>query len=140
MTTFSVINMRAISVENLSFSFGSNQILKDICIEIDFKQIYALLGPSGGGKTTLLRLILGTIRPQEGSIRVMDEEPGLLANGAVSYMPQDCALFPYFSINQTMNYFKNIYRLPEKEFQKRSESIKKINYLDNSIFNIGTKL
>ena len=111
--------MSAISVENLSFSYGSNQILKDICIEINCKQIYALLGPSGGGKSTLLKLILGMMKAKNGIITVMGSNSGIEANCSVSFMPQDCALCPQFTVNQTMVYFKNIYRIRDQEFRKR---------------------
>ena len=111
--------MSAIAVENLSFSYGSNKILNDICIEIERKQIYALLGPSGGGKTTLLKLILGTIKNKNGLIRVMGEDSGLKSRANISFMPQDSGLYPHFSVNQTFSYFKNIYRLSDSQYKKR---------------------
>jgi len=110
--------MSAITVRNISFSYGSNIVLNKFCAQIEYNQIYALLGPSGGGKTTLLRLILGLIRAKSGSISVLGEKPGV-ANNLISFMPQDSALCNQFTINQTLYYFMNIYRIPREEFKRR---------------------
>ena len=60
--------MKKVSVEcrNISLSYGSTDVLKDITIEIQPGEFFALLGPSGSGKSTLLRLIAGFNQPREG--------------------------------------------------------------------------
>ena len=64
--------MKKVSVEcrNISLSYGSTDVLKDITIEIQPGEFFALLGPSGSGKSTLLRLIAGFNQPREGQLLI----------------------------------------------------------------------
>lgn len=59
-----------VSVRNLSFSRGDKKIFDDISLDIERGKITAIMGPSGTGKTTLLKLIGGQLTPDQGSIRV----------------------------------------------------------------------
>lgn len=110
--------MSAILINNVSFNYSGNQVLTDINADIPYGKIYCLLGPSGAGKTTLLRLILGRIKPCNGSIKVMGKEPGK-NNRSIGYMPQDTALCMTFTVEQTLQYFANIYRLSSKTFWEK---------------------
>ena len=74
-----------IQIDKLAFSYGSNEVLKNISMEILPGNIYGLLGENGLGKTTLLTLLCGLKKVQSGSIRVdgrdpYDREPSLLAD------------------------------------------------------------
>src|SRR6218665_967680 len=111
-------DLNAISVRDLYFSYGKTQILNDYNSDIRYGQIYSLLGPSGGGKTTLLKLMLGRLKLQSGSVRVLGREAGK-QNGFISFMPQELGLCPDFSINQTLRYFKLIYRINNEDFYER---------------------
>lgn len=108
----------AIKVDNVNFSYGKNSILRNYCSRIYYGQIYSLLGPSGGGKTTLLKLLLGRLNVQNGSISVLGMEPGE-ANSNISFMPQEIGLCYNFNINQTLRYFKLIYQISNEEFYAR---------------------
>ena len=60
--------MARLKVENLTFSFGYKTILEDISFELNQGEVFSIVGPSGGGKTTLLRLCAGLLDRQEGTI------------------------------------------------------------------------
>lgn len=108
----------AVYIRNAKFSYGNNLILNNFCTRIPYGQIYALLGPSGGGKTTLLKMILGRIKPQIGTINVLGLPPGE-ANSNISFMPQEIGLCDNLTIYQTLRYFKLIYRISNEEFYIR---------------------
>jgi len=59
-----------ISIRHLSHSFGAKPVLRGIDLDVDKGEIVAIMGSSGGGKTTLLRCIAGLLRPTEGEIEV----------------------------------------------------------------------
>lgn len=80
--TMPVIELRGVCV-----SFGQRAVLQDIDFKVDRGEFLALIGPNGGGKTTLLRVVLGLVRPQRGSVRVLGGEPAQM-HGRVAYVPQ----------------------------------------------------
>lgn len=63
-----------IGLVNVTKAFGANRVLDDVSFEADFDHVLALVGPSGGGKSTLLRLLAGLDRPDSGKIFVDGEE------------------------------------------------------------------
>ena len=64
----------AVELDGVSFAFQPGQpVLTDVTLRIEEGEFVAIAGPNGGGKTTLLRLIVGLVRPQAGSIRVFGE-------------------------------------------------------------------
>lgn len=65
-------------IEHLSFSFDNKQIFDDLNLEIKDGSITALMAPSGHGKTTLLRLIAGLIKPQGGNIETHGQSVGIM--------------------------------------------------------------
>ncbi len=66
-----------VSVRNVTFGYNkSNLILDNINVNVVYGKIYALLGSSGCGKTTLLKCILGQLTPQSGQINVFGHKPG----------------------------------------------------------------
>ena len=64
--------MASIKFDNISFSYGDRQILKNFSLEVDDSQIMCLGGPSGCGKTTLIRCLLGFNKPSTGEIWIGD--------------------------------------------------------------------
>ncbi|CAG2183930.1 unnamed protein product, partial [Oppiella nova] len=86
---------------------------------------YGLLGPSGCGKTTLLRCIIGRIKPDQGYVRIFGyqpNEPGSQIPGpAIGYMPQEIAVYDDFTIEETLLYFGRLFRLNPRFLKERIE-------------------
>lgn len=76
-----------IEVRDLWFSYNGIHILKEVNLTIHRGDFIALLGPNGGGKTTLLKLMLGLLKPERGTISVFGESPEESAP-RIGYMPQ----------------------------------------------------
>jgi zinc transport system ATP-binding protein len=94
----------AIDVQGLCFRRGGEDILRDVTLEARQGAFLALLGPNGGGKTTLLRLILGLLRPDAGSVSVFGGTPSQAA-GHMGYVPQYASIskgFPMSVLQLTM--------------------------------------
>lgn len=88
--------IHAVDVDGLSFSFaGADPVLENISLSMREGEFLAIIGPNGGGKTTLLRLMLGLLEPQHGSVRIFGKPPeSVTAN--VGYVPQFSTLRPDF--------------------------------------------
>ena len=98
-----------ITINNLSFAYGNNAVLKNISMELKPGNIYGLLGENGVGKTTLLTLLCGLKKPQTGTIdidgyRPYDRKPGLLTQ--VYYLSDEVAEITMKPMEFAINYGK----------------------------------
>ena len=86
-----------VDIKNVWFGYNGREVLQDVSLVIRQGDFIAMIGPNGGGKTTLLKLMLGLLRPDRGSIRIM----GMSAHKAshyIGYVPQDVHLNRSFPI------------------------------------------
>ncbi len=74
-----------IEVKNVSFSYGKEPILENINLNIHEGDYLGIIGPNGGGKTTLLKLILGLLKPTTGTIHSVDVPIGYVAQKATNF-------------------------------------------------------
>lgn len=86
-----------LKVTNLSFSYGSHQILQDVSFKIKKGDIATLIGLSGSGKTTIFKLLTGLLTPQNGTI-LIDSQPLPHEHGKISYLMQEEMLLPWRTV------------------------------------------
>jgi ABC-2 type transport system ATP-binding protein len=102
--------------EGISKSFGPIKAVKDVSFRIEPGLTYGLLGPSGCGKTTLIRLILGILKPSKGRISVSGRRvPATDLLRQIGYMPQDVALYSELSARENVAFFARLYGLAHGE-------------------------
>jgi len=77
-----------IEIENLSFAYDRDIILENINLTVHTQDFLAIIGPNGGGKSTLLKLILGIEKTKQGSIKVYGKEPSRNLS-LIGYVPQN---------------------------------------------------
>ncbi len=82
-------------MENLSFAYEAVPVVQDANFTINAGEFACIVGPNGGGKTTLLKLLLGLIQPGKGSVRLFGQPPSVSRN-RVGYLPQHAKLDPRF--------------------------------------------
>jgi len=105
-----------VALNNVCKKFGSLKVLEDISINIAKGEFLVILGVSGCGKTTLLRLISGLEEPTEGSIVFKKN------NIAMSYIFQNFRLFPWRNVSKNIAVELELQRMPAKEID---EAVKK---------------
>lgn len=76
-----------IRCEELSVELGGSCVLRELSFSVCSDEFIAIVGPNGGGKTTLLRVLLGLQRPSQGRVRLFGNEPGRYP-GKIGYVPQ----------------------------------------------------
>lgn len=81
----------------MDFFYNGQAVLSDINLTIRENDFMAVVGPNGGGKSTLLRLILGLLKPDKGKIRILGERPDKLTQ-ALGYVPQNVHINEHFPI------------------------------------------
>jgi zinc transport system ATP-binding protein len=87
-----------VELRSVSFGYDGPPILQAIDLSIKKGEFLAVIGPNGGGKTTLLKLILGLLEPIQGKVLVMGRRPSD-GSGAIGYVPQFAAFRRDFPIN-----------------------------------------
>ncbi len=87
----------AIRTENVSFAYNSVRVLEDVTLTIPSGALMSIVGPNGGGKTTLIKLFLGLISPDRGSVTVFGCKPARVRE-QIGYMPQHPRFDPKFPI------------------------------------------
>ena len=93
-----MVSSPVIEVHDLWFSFNGNPVLEDVNLTIHPRDFLAVIGPNGGGKTTLLKLILGLLEPDRGTVRVFGHSPREAA-GSIGYVPQEIDINKGFPIS-----------------------------------------
>jgi zinc transport system ATP-binding protein len=86
-----------VEIQNVTFTYNRETALEDVNLEILPGDFMAMIGPNGGGKTTLLKLILGLLKPDRGFIRVTGQS-AQKASANIGYVPQDVHINRSFPI------------------------------------------
>ncbi|HEU4998716.1 MAG TPA: amino acid ABC transporter ATP-binding protein [Lapillicoccus sp.] len=106
--TPNAVELPAISIQNLSKSFGTNQVLKDISLDVATGEVVCVIGPSGSGKSTLLRCVNMLETPTSGTVYVGADEmtdPDVDLDGVrrrIGMVFQSFNLFPHLSVLQNL--------------------------------------
>ncbi|MEM4303060.1 MAG: ABC transporter ATP-binding protein [Candidatus Caldarchaeum sp.] len=108
--------MVSIRLDNISKSFGQTTVLKDVSLEIRDGEFFCVLGPSGGGKTTLLRIIAGLEKPDAGRVYFDDADvTSLMAKERnVSMIFQSLALYPHLTVYENIAFPLRVRKLSEQ--------------------------
>lgn len=94
--------------------------------------MHGVIGPEGAGKTTLMRIILGLLRPQNGAVEFFENETPVTFDrirASCAYMPQQQSLYPDLSISEHLDFFKSLYGIPAEAYQKKREELLHITRL-----------
>lgn len=113
-----------ISVENLSVSYGNIGALSDVNFEVSKGEFLGIIGPNGGGKTTLISTVLGLVKPTKGSVTVASKNTKGSKN-FIGYVPQTVSvdrLFPITVKETVLTAFLNKKLNPFKKFTKEQNS------------------
>jgi ABC-2 type transport system ATP-binding protein len=100
----------AVDISGVAKTFGSIKALDGVTLRVEQGEIYGLLGPNGAGKTTLIRMIVGLLSPDAGTVTVLGRRmPNLDVLREVGYMTQQAALYPGLSVEENAQFFGAIY-------------------------------
>jgi drug efflux transport system ATP-binding protein len=113
----------AIGATNLTQKFGDFKAVKNLSLQVQYGEIYGLLGANGAGKTTTIRILCGLLDPTQGEVQLAgrrDMRSGTVRQ-RVGYMSQKFSLYDGLSIQENLNFFAGVYGVPERE---RNEKIK----------------
>lgn len=99
-----------ITIDNLYKRFGKNHVLKGVNLSVEPGRIYAILGPNGSGKTTMIKSILGMVIPDKGEISVLDcpIKHGWKYRKQIDYLPQIANFPPNIKVQELIDMIKDL--------------------------------
>ncbi|MBC1854286.1 ABC transporter ATP-binding protein [Listeria seeligeri] len=113
----------AIKVTDLTVKIGKKDILSNMSLEIKKGEIFGLIGPSGAGKTTLVKTIIGMEKATTGQTEVLENRmPNLSVISKIGYMAQSDALYTDLTAKENLDFFASLYSI------KRNEKKVRMNY------------
>ena len=103
-----------VTIDRASKRFGDDVALDGVSISVPEGTILGIIGPSGAGKTTLVRLMTGALTPSDGEIRVMGEDPTRFKRRTrerIGYMPQLFSLYPDLTARENVDFVASLFGL-----------------------------
>ncbi len=130
----------SVSIRDVSKSFGSKQVLRNIDLDIEKGEIFGLLGPSGAGKTTLIKQLAGLDSPTEGENYVFGEKmPNLKLMRRIGYMAQADALYEDLSADENLKFFSSLYGIKKEEQKTRINELMDMMGLSDHLHEVVRK-
>lgn len=109
----------AISVVNVSKSYGDFVAVDNLSLEVKQGSIFGLLGPNGAGKSTTIRMIVNITMPDAGEIRLFGQPMSAGLQERVGYLPEDRGLYKKMKVGDQLIFFAELKSVPRAEAEKR---------------------
>lgn len=133
----------SISAQQIRKIFGPTIALDNVTLDFSNVMMHGIIGPEGAGKTTLMRIILGLMKPTAGKVEFLRGGSPLNFEEVrphVAYMPQQQSLYPDLSISEHLDFFKELYGIPENEYSEKREELLRITRLSDFVDRPAGKL
>jgi ABC-2 type transport system ATP-binding protein len=122
-----------IEVVGLRKKLGVNQALDGTTFAFEAGVLHGLIGPDGAGKTTFLRTLMGLLKPDAGTLTYTRDGGPLdfpAVRAGMAYMPQRQSLYADLSVGEHLDFFRDMYSLPEDVYRERRAELLGITRLD----------
>jgi ABC-2 type transport system ATP-binding protein len=116
--------MNAVEMSGACFNYGAVEAVKDLNLQVEEKEMFALVGPDGAGKTTAIRLMCGLLQPASGRVSVLGIDLSRGISGVknrIGYLSQRFGLYGDLTVDENMEFFACIHGVGD--FQKRREEL-----------------
>ncbi|HUK55098.1 MAG TPA: ABC transporter ATP-binding protein [Nitrospiria bacterium] len=122
----------SIFVREVRKTFGRTAALDGVSLAFEAGLMHGVIGPEGAGKTTLMRVILGLLKPAAGNVAFRrDGHPVEFdtIRPQVAYMPQQQSLYADLSVGEHLDFFRALYGIPDEDYRSKREELLKITRL-----------
>jgi ABC-2 type transport system ATP-binding protein len=112
-----------IQVENLVKHYAHVKAVDGVTFAVAKGEIFGLLGPNGAGKTTIIRTMMDIIKPDSGTIRLMDQPVTEASKSRIGYLPEERGLYQNFRLLECLTYLGALKGMPRSEARERATSL-----------------
>ena len=129
MVNLSIFEM--LQITNLTKQFKKIKAVDNISLKVQKGDIYGFLGPNGAGKTTSIRMIMGIIKPDNGTIKLNGSDINTINRKKLGYLPEDRGLYQKQNLSEILYYFGCLKGLDKKDSKNRANLWLERFYLDD---------
>lgn len=128
------INEPIISIKDLRMSYGSEDVLKGINIDIHKGQIIGYIGPNGAGKSTTVKILLGILNNYRGTIKIFGED---ISNGSIEYkkkigyVPETAEVYENLTAREYLTFIGELYGLDYEKVDEKAKKLMELFGIDN---------
>jgi len=109
-----------LEVSGLTKAFGGKTVVDDVSFEVRRGEMFGFLGPNGSGKTTTIRMCLGIMRANSGSVRVLGSRPDLSTLKQVGYLPEERGLTKKVKVVEVLRFLGRLKGMSKSDAQGRA--------------------
>lgn len=116
----------AIEIRNLTKLFGSFVAVNNVSFNVKKGEVFGFLGPNGSGKTTVIRMILGLLKPSSGSGKVLGfdiAEDKEKLRSSIGYMSQKFSLYEDLTVEENLDFYGGVYCIPDNKMKEKKKEI-----------------
>jgi ABC-2 type transport system ATP-binding protein len=125
--------MAALSINGLGKAYGTVKALRGISFEVAPGELFCISGPDAAGKSTLLRILAGTLKPDSGSVTILGSDgvnrPPILRY-SIGYMPQRFAIYADLTAEENLEFYCAFYGLGRQATRDRVENLLRLTHLE----------
>jgi len=134
-----------IEFKNISKSYGNQEVIKDFNLTIECGTFLTIIGSSGSGKTTILKMVNGLIKADKGEVLInnknIQDEDLIELRRKIGYVIQGNILFPHLTVFENIAYVLNLKKYDKKEIEKIvNEKMDMLNLSRAEALKLGTKV
>ena len=107
--------MSTLEIDHLTKSFAEVRALEDLTFEVHAGEIFGFVGSNGAGKTTAMRIMLGVLAADSGTVRWNGSELDLEARRTVGYMPEERGLYPKMKVGEQLRFLAGLHGMSPAE-------------------------
>ena len=122
-----------------SYDRGRTWAVKNLDLEVPPGEIFGFLGPNGAGKTTTIKMMVGLLKPDEGTVKIAGYDMGahpLEVKRRISFVPDSPEIYDRLTGIEYLTFMADVYRVPREERQQRLEHLLDILAMTNSVGNL----
>ena len=123
----------AIGAAKLTKRFGSFTAVQDVHVQVQYGEIYGLLGANGAGKTTTIKMLCGLLEPTSGAMELAGDRGNLRSQSVrqrIGYMSQKFSLYDDLTIGENLDFFAGVYGVPDYEREEKKRWVMSFSGLD----------
>jgi len=123
---------QVLQVEGLTKTFGTRTVVNNVSFDVNRGEMFGYLGPNGSGKTTTIRMALGIIRPDGGSVRILGSPPDWSVLNGVGYLPEERGLPRKLRVLDAVRYLGRLKGMTFTEAEDRiAELLRQVNLYEH---------